>query len=193
MSAMNLPAIGPIDALGTLFVLLPGLVTFLVVRYLTTRERKIEATDAILQGLAYTLLANALWAAAKLFGSLIPTPDIVGLPLSGLLLGLMVAWLVNQDFIFSLLRKIGITNEASWSTIWESTLRDFKKLHGTYVVITLDDGRRVQGWLVGFSSEQKDGHVCLQNIQWIDVEHATELKGLHLFNAMNVQHVHLMF
>ena len=65
--------------LACYLVIFPGLVTYPIVRLLTSLDSKLDAAQAILHGLAYTLLAHFFWAIAKWPGSYLPTPDFVGL------------------------------------------------------------------------------------------------------------------
>jgi hypothetical protein len=173
-----MPNIADLETLEVLFALLPGLVTFLVHKALTRRERNIDATEAVLWGLAYTLLVHALWVLAKLPGSLIPTPDIVGLSLTAVALGVALSWLTNSGQGYAFLRQLGLTSGASWPTIWQSVFREFRRrvrprandpfpYRGQYIVVELRDGRRLLGGLVAQSDNQEDGHLVLDNYYWI--------------------------
>jgi hypothetical protein len=187
---VKLPNVGQIESLGILFTLLPGLITYLVVRALTERGRKIDAIDAVLYGLAYTLVVHAIWYALTHVGSWIPTPDIIGLCLTAVALGIVVAIIANTGVAYCVLRWLRITSEASWSTIWQTTFREFRRTEDEYAVLHLKDRRRVMGALRGYSSEQKEGHICLERVRWLDSDGArTEQPGMHLFNAEDVAFV----
>ncbi|MEL6898841.1 MAG: hypothetical protein AAFP90_22305, partial [Planctomycetota bacterium] len=108
---MTLNSIGKLSDLGIVFSLLPGLVTYLAVRLCTGRERKIEVTEAILHALAYTLLSHAVWALCCLPGSYIPTPDIVGLSLCAIAIGLALSVAINRHLAISTLRFLGLTRQ----------------------------------------------------------------------------------
>jgi len=175
---IDIPQLDDLRSLDLLFSLLPGLVTFLIHKALTRRERTIDPTEAVLWGLAYTLLVHALWVLAKLPGSLIPTPDIVGLSITSVFLGLVLSWLTNSGRGYALFRRMGLTSGASWPTIWQSVFREFRKrgrarqndpfpYRGQFVVVEMRDGRRLLGGLVAQSDAQDDGHVVLDNYYWI--------------------------
>jgi hypothetical protein len=193
MSPFELPEIPKIESLGILFTLLPGLVTDMVVRALTARGKKLEATEVILYGLAYTVVVNAIWVFLKRLGSWIPTPDLVGLSICAVVLGILVSVIVNRGLAYRILRGCGVTAEAPWRTTWETTLREFRNTRGEYVLLEFRDGRRVFGGLRGFSAQQKDGHFCLERVQWLsgDSVHA-EQPGLMLFSAEDVSSVQLL-
>lgn len=88
---MTLPSLRNLETIGLLFTLFPGLVTYLIVRLLTCRDSRLDAVQAILYGLAYTVLAHFFWAIAKWPGSYLPTPDIVGLGSTAIILGIGIS------------------------------------------------------------------------------------------------------
>lgn len=183
---MKLPDVGQVASLGILFTLLPGLITYLIVRAMTERGKKIDALEAVLNGLAYTLLVHAIWYFLTHIGSLIPTPDIVGLCLTAIGLGIAVAAIGNAGIHYKVFRWLGITSEPSWPGIWQSAFREFQH-QGEYTVLHLKDRRRVMGAVRGYSNEQKEGHICLERVQWLDSANpATEHPGMHLFSAEDV-------
>lgn len=187
---MQLPNLGRMQGLELLFTLLPGLLTYLLVRSLTARERRVDATEAVLQGLAYTLVVHAMWAVCTSVGSWIPTPDIVGLSLCAVVLAFIVSHLSNRGFVYGFLRQLGITEEPGWATIWDSAFREFRSLRGEYAVFHLGDGRRIMGAIRGHSSQQAGGHICLERAQWLEgLKALDELPGMVLMPADDVQFV----
>lgn len=183
----KLPDIGKIADVGILFVLLPGLLVFLIERMLTSRERKLETTEAILWGLAYTLLTHAVWTGFKWVGSIVPTPDLVGLTLSAIGLAFIITFLKNSAIVFRTLRKLGVTNESPWLTIWETAFRVSHAQKNEYVVLHLLDGNRLFGAVEGHSAEQKDGHICLTNAKWLVNGTETPINGMLLLRAEDVK------
>jgi hypothetical protein len=163
---LKFPNVGSVDSLGILFTLLPGLITFVIVRSLTARSRKMEPTDAILLGLAYTLLVHAIWTVLTL-ASWIPTPDIVGLSLSAVGLGLFVSWLTNAGSAYRVFQWLRLTQESTWPSIWETAFREFRSNQGEYAVFEFTDGRRLYGAIHGFSADQRDGHILIDRAKWI--------------------------
>ena len=189
MGDLKLPDVGKIETLGLLFTLLPGLLAFLVERTLTARERKVETVEAILFGLAYTLAVHAVWSVLKRAGSVIPTPDITGLALTAITIGLAIAFLKNSGALFHLLQKSGITREAAWWSIWETAFRFSYAQKNEFVVLHLADGRRLFGAVVGHSSEQKDGHICLMQAMWLVDPRPAPISGMILLRADDVKMV----
>jgi hypothetical protein len=185
---VKLPELGELESLGLLFTLLPGLLTYLTVRVLSAREEKIEAVETVLCGLAYTLVVHALWVGLKALGSWIPTPDLIGLSLTAVGLGLCLAAIHNSGIGYRVLRRLHLTSESSWLTVWQTAFREFRGVQGgEYAVLHLKDGRRVMGAIRGFSPRQENGHVCLERVHWFSgTEESEEHPGLHLFNASDI-------
>lgn len=187
--------IGKLTDLGIVSSLLPGLVAYLVVRQCTARERKIDVTEAILHALAYTLLSHAIWAICTSLGSLIPTPEIVGLTLCAVFVGLVVSVTTNHRISYSLLRKLRLTRQAEFPTIWETSFVHAERELSEYAVFELDDDRRIMGAIRGVSSDCADGHICLEKCQWLSSElhnPSVPIEGWFLVQAKRVKSVHFI-
>lgn len=85
---------------STLLSLLPGLLTFTIVRALTSKERKLDAVEAVIFGLTYTFIAWCIWGTLCL-RSWIPTPTYIGLPIVAISMGIVISLLINYDLVFS--------------------------------------------------------------------------------------------
>ena len=84
-----------------------------------------------------------------------------------LLFGLLLAWLVNTDRLYHSLRKLGVTNQTSRPSVWYSAFKDHQD---TYVVLELQDGRRIQGWPSEWPSLPGKGHIKLEDPIWLQIE-----------------------
>jgi len=146
---------------------MPGLVTFLVLRALTERSKKIEATEAVLYGLAYTLLVHAAWSLLSMTPAAV-VPAVAAEPLIALILGVLFAWASNNDWLYRALRRIGVTRESSSSSVWIAAFEEAKRERIEYAVLYLTDGRRLYGNVRGVSDEPSDGHVLLGDHRWLD-------------------------
>ncbi len=171
MPTLKLPNAGSADALDFLFTLLPGLITFIVIRQLTSREQKSETTDVVIYSLCYTLIVHGIWQFLNIWSS-IPTPDLVGLPLTAVFLGVLISVVTNNGHIYAYLRRLGITREASWSSTWETTFRMTfaDKQLSEFIVLHLIDGRRIMGYIRTVSSAQQGGHLAMDHLQWLKTD-----------------------
>lgn len=137
-------------------------------------------------GLAYTLLVHATWAVLVNLGTLIPTPELVGLALSAVVWGVIIAKLHTHGWVYRVLHWFGVTFEPAWPTIWQTTFRDFRQSKGQYVVLHLKDRRRVYGGLCAVSSTQAGGHIYLEPSRWLDDPDSDLQNGGLMFNADDV-------
>lgn len=193
MPRLNLPDIGKLDSLGILFSLLPGLLTLVVQRALSGREQKLEAVDAILHGLAYTVVVHAVWAVLTLW-SWFPTPDIFGLCACAIVLGVVLAKCKNSGWLYGVLRFCGLSRESSWPTIWETAFREAPRLGSEYAVLYLKDRRRLMGAVRFYSHDQELGHVILDRAQWLDSADATaSIDGMIIVSGSDIRFVQFLF
>jgi len=169
MPPIKLPSLAAADSVGILYALLPGLVTFLVSRALTERAKKIEATEAVLYGLAYTLLVHAAWSLLAMT-RVAAVPAAAAEPLIAVVLGVLIAWVSNAGWLYRLLRWIGVTRETSSSSVWITAFEEATREGIEYAVLYLNDGRRLYGNVRGVSDEPADGHVLLGAHRWLDGE-----------------------
>lgn len=162
--------ISSLNTLGTLFTLLPGLLTYLVVHFLTARERKLEATEAVLMGLGFTVIVNTLYAVAANFSKLPAEPNLPSLTIIALTIGLVVSISTNNGLGYAILRKSRLTKESSWRSTWVTALKTFDEEGGDWVFVYLSDGSRLLGAVAGYSSDITDGHLALQDCSWVKAD-----------------------
>ena len=178
--------------------LLPGLVTYVIVHLLSSRTKKMETVDAILIGLTYTLIIQGIWHLLKASGSLIPTPDVVGTTLIAMVLGLVLSVLINHGIIYNVLRSLKITTQPQWRSIWETSFRSSETELDSWVILELNNGRRIMGYVIGYSGEREDGHVCLKDPRWLNdsdensVDEQTPIDGWFLTDNSQIVSVHFL-
>lgn len=160
--------VGSLETLGTLFTLLPGLLTFLIVRFLTNREKKIEATEAILMGLGYTLIINVVVRAIG--GSDIGNVDtnLFSLTIVAITLALAVSLSINNGLIYSALRACKLTSESSWATTWATAFREYEQQKGEHILVYLKDNTKIMGAIKGWSASSERGDIALLESYWIN-------------------------
>ena len=161
------------DILKVLLVLLPGFVTTGVIRALTISPEAGEF-DKIVRALSYAFINYMILAvvrSASAIKYLDPTAtpllqplDIALLGLIALIVGCFVSAYKNNDghWVF---RRFRITRRSSRSDIWQDCLAvEGSKFH---VVVTLEDGRRVLGWMVRHSDEMEKPALFLKDATWL--------------------------
>ena len=154
------------DLITLLKFLLPGFVTAQILYRLTAFPKKSEF-EAIVVALIFTIIIQALvyviQALALFIGTFFsigpwtPEIELVWSIAIATALGLLFAFLMNNDFLHSLLRQRHITQLTSYPTEWYSTFTKNK----TYIVLHLKDQRRLYGWPYEWPSSPKEGHFVL--------------------------------
>lgn len=87
---------------------------------------------------------------------------------SAIVVGLFLAYSANNDLIHGLLRKINITRETSFPSEWYGSFADQK--NEAYVVLHLEDGRRLMGFPSEWPSTPMEGHFVLYEASWLQVD-----------------------
>jgi hypothetical protein len=193
---MDFPKIPDLDGgldNNIIFTLLPGLVSYKIVQVLTNPSHKVEATEAVVTGLAYTLISHLMWNILKWPGSLIPTPEPIGIMLCSITVGLAVSWGVSSDWVFKILRWTQITRRPSTDSIWQASIDYGHRKYGGFAIVTFDDGRRLYGRIRAVSSDQESGHIFLTSARWI--HHKTDdpiEPGAFLVSLNKVEYLHLI-
>lgn len=94
--------------------------------------------------------------------------------LNSVVLGLIFAFFANTDYFHFLIRKIGLSRETSFPSEWYGVFS--KKLN--YVVLHLQDGRRLYGWPREWPSDPQSGHFSLEDVSWLDDEKEIKLESV---------------
>ena len=146
---MDVPSQTIIDVLT---FLLPGFVTAALVYSLTPAPRPIPF-ERVVQALIFTVVIQAgasgvqtsLIGIGSRFGSIGVWSDQTRIAWSLVLAGLLaivLAWIDNTDRLHTLLRKLRITHQTSFSSEWYGALSQARG----YVVLHLTGERRLYGW-----------------------------------------------
>lgn len=187
------------DIISVLQYLLPGFVTAWIF-YAFTSYIKPSHFERVIQALIFTLIAQVItflikeilifigkyWFITEWgeFSTLICSVVIA------IILGFIISYYSNTDKFHKYLRGKGITRETSYASEWFGA---FLK-NVTYVVLHLDDGRRLYGWPIEWPSDPKNGHFVLEQASWLDEKNEIELESVNqiLVDAKQVQLVEFM-
>ncbi len=82
-------------------------------------------------------------------------------------IGLIAAWIANNDVVHQLFRWLHITRETSYPSEWFSS---FSRHDGCYVVLHLDGKRRLYGFPTEWPSNPDKGHFRITDGEWLDME-----------------------
>ena len=104
--------------------------------------------------------------------------------------GFIFAYFANNDRVHALARRLGITKETSFPSEWFGVFS--KKV--AFIVLQLNDDRRIYGWPIEWPSDPERGHFSLVQASWLDEEAETPLTGVDsvLVKATDVRWVEFM-
>jgi len=171
-----------IQALGVLLILLPGFTCAYIVQQLAVRPRQTEL-DKVVEALLFSLVLYVAvgplfhfalplgWHEAAVgnpssYSVVIEWKELASLAGAAVLLGIVFAANVNRDWSLALLRRIGVTERTSRTSIWSDSFQDI--VGGTTVQVVLSDDRTVSGWVHYYSDGPGDASLFLEKAEWID-------------------------
>ena len=182
------------DLISLFNFLLPGFITSFLFYSLTSFPKKSEF-EAVVIALIYTVIIKAIVEGLAVLGVIDERSElskIICAILSALFIGIVWAFLYNNDIIHKLLRKIKVTQKSSYPSEWYGAFVETK----TYIILHLKDQRRILGWPAQRPNHPDKGHFVLENAEWLSVDESggtksIPLKGVDkiLINANNVDMV----
>lgn len=162
------------EIVATISFLLPGFVAAWVFHGLTAHPRR-EPFERVIHALIFTAFIQAatylmrigLECAASCleydFGPWTPAAGVVWSFVIALMLGTGFSALANYDVVHSGLRRLGITKRTSFPSEWFSAFNRDKR----FVVLHLEDGRRLMGWPEEWPDSSEGGHFVICNGSWL--------------------------
>lgn len=179
--------------ISVIYELLPGFVSAWVF-YNLTSNIKPSKFERVIQALIFTTISKAILIIAKQllfwfgreyksFATWNNNIEFIVFLLIGFSLGVVFSWCVNNDFphwmfrresyknkglivkpFLFILSKINLTNKTLHPTEWYSF---FKESSDNYVVLHLENERRLQGYLIQYPDNPEAGHFIVANASWL--------------------------
>jgi hypothetical protein len=160
------------DFVALLQYLLPGFVAAWIF-YSFTSFPKPSQFERVIQALIFTIFVQVFVYMIKeilfLIGNFWPFASwtknvkLIWSITSAVILGLIFSYYANNDKFHKILRKCRITKESSYPSEWFGAF--LKNI--TFVVLHLEDERRIYGWPIEWPSEPDKGHFELVQASWI--------------------------
>lgn len=172
---------------------------------LTSHDRPSQF-ERIVEALIYSVAVSAIVGLEKKFllyagkwirlGVWDNDTELIFSVLSAIALGLAISCLINKDTLFKIFRKLNISQRSSHPSNWHYVL----STEPTYIILHLNDERRLYGWPLMWPSKSDKDHFHMTNCAWLgDVETANntenaqlELPQKILICAIDVRWVELM-
>jgi len=174
---------GTMQALAVLFFLLPGFLAAYILQTLVPRPKQTDL-DKIIEALIFSFVIYL--ASALIIGTKLPVSWHVETDPSGnstyaigaswwklltllalpIVLGFVVAFLMQRDYFLRAMRWAKLTNRTSRASTWNDVLQDVDGV----AQIELADGRSVMGWVLYYSDDADDPSIFLQRAAWVNAE-----------------------
>lgn len=187
------------NLIAVLQYLLPGFLAAWVF-YGFTSFPKPSQFERIVQALIFTLITQAFVfieksAALKLgeiyqIGVWTTRSELLCSIVTAVILGVTLSYFANNDKFHKIARDVGLTRETSYPSEWFGA---FLK-NVTYIVLHLEDERRLYGWPIEWPSEPDRGHFVLKQVSWLDNDNELPITGVDsiMINVKDVKWVEFM-
>lgn len=143
----------------------------------------------VIHGAVITIGALCVWVGSKGFviGRWDAKSEAMWSFAVSVALGLLSCWVSTHDKLHGWLRDKDFTVKTSYPNEWYSTFARYKR----FVVLHLDDERRLYGWPSEWPSEPTQGQFVIQNPEWLNDEGEAKPNGAEfvVIDASRVQWV----
>lgn len=179
--------------------LLPGFVTAWIFHAFTSYPKQAQF-ERIIQALIFTVFIQGGVAALKFtliylgkyysFGAWSNNVHLVWSYAVAVIFGFTFSTFANNDRLHSILRTLRITKETSYHCEWFGTFN----CNESFVIIHLNDERRIFGWPTEWPSDPTKGHLVLMNPSWVLPDGYQDMPTVKLmiFNVSDIKWVEFL-
>ena len=153
--------------------LLPGFIAAWIF-YSLTSYSKPSQFERVVQALIFTLFIQALVIFTKYLllkvgvywsvGNWSESSSLIVSINIAIMFGVVFSYFANNDKIHKYLREKGVTRETSYPSEWFGSFLN----NVTFVVIHLNDERRLYGWPIEWPSEPTNGYFVIADPSWLE-------------------------
>ncbi|MCE5226499.1 MAG: DUF6338 family protein [Porphyromonadaceae bacterium] len=175
------------DVILLLQYLLPGFISAWVF-YAFTSYPKPSQFERVVEALIFTIIIQAVLFSLKAlllyighfytFGIWNEASQIIWSVCFATIFGFVLAYFANNDKLHRIFRYLKITRQTSYASEWFHAFKD----NVTYVVLHLEDERRLFGWPLEWPSDPTSGHFLIANASWLK----SEKEEIFLNNVENI-------
>ena len=183
------------ETAALLMYLMPGLLTAWIFYGLTSHEKPSQF-ERIIQALIFVFLIQVLLPLVRWLYAFVrtwlPTPtwdgtfETIASAFIAMVLGLSLAYITNKDWFHKWIRASGFTTRSSHPSEWCNVLSEKRR----YIVLHLQDERRLFGYPLIWPSNPEIGHFFIVEPSWLSEtgEHIVQsgIDGL-LINTKDVK------
>ena len=187
------------NVVAVLQYLTPGFLSAWIFYSLTSQQPS-HQFERIIQALIFTFFITGFlslmgYVSRELSGSFyleeILERNSVGFSfITSILFGLLAAYVTNTDQPYIFLRRMGFTRQSAYVSTWSRVF----SINVVYVVLHLQDGKRIFGWPHQWPSDWNNGHFALKQASWLSGEKSRELADVEilLIDVKDVRWVEFM-
>ena len=185
------------EAIAILWFLLPGFVAAGLFRSLVSSSKP-GGLDSIAQVFVFTVIVQVVagliaWISEteNISAGASSTGEVLKLVATAVAVGLISAWVWNQDALHGPLRRLKITRQSSYPSAQYSA---FAFYCDCYVVLHLKDQRRLFGWPKEWPSRPDDQHFLIEECEWLDDDKPKGVTGVShiLISAAQVEMIEFL-
>ena len=163
------------DLFPILLFLLPGFVSVGVLQILCVRKSK-DVFERIVEALIFTMLNLASFLVIRALLELVPNTkfdheefltagNVSLMAVCALGIGVAFAAEINHEWLLGILNnRFHLTRKTAKPSTWNETWTHAQK----FVVVHLDDGRRIYGWPTFYSDSPEERALFLEDASWLD-------------------------
>jgi hypothetical protein len=189
------------DLIPLIMFLVPGFLAAWIF-YSLTSYLKPSVFERIIQALIFTLFTQAISEIVKVtsltigklysFGPWTNSSSTFTSTLSACFIGVLFSYFANNDKFHAFLRWLNITKETSFPSEWHGTFSVDDGI--SYIVLHLEDERRLMGWPTEWPADPHDGYFKIDEPEWVHTVPPANLEHLQciLIHVKDVKWVEFM-
>lgn len=163
------------DLFPILLFLLPGFVSVGILEILCVRQSK-DIFGRIVEALIFTMLNLACFLVIRSLLEIIPrvqfdhaqfvtAGNVALMAMCAFAIGIVFAAEINHEWLLGFLNnRLHLTRKTAKPSTWNETWTHARK----YVVVHLDDGRRIYGWPTFYSDSPEERALFLEDASWLN-------------------------
>ena len=170
------------QALQILIFLIPGFISAVILDTLAVRMEKKEL-GKIIEALIFSMIIYTIYSSisgkspislSKIEESttlVYDSKSFLWLALISLFIPLVLSFLITNDLHMKLARKLRITKKTARESVWFDVFSDLDKP----IIINFENGRRIYGWPMYYSTKPENPYIFLFRPAWIQEDKFVEL------------------
>lgn len=170
------------QALQILIFLIPGFISAAILDALAVRTEKKEL-GKIIEALIFSMIIYTVYSSVsgrspislsqieKSITLVYDSKSFLWLALLSISIPVILSYFITNDLHMKLARKLRISRKTARSSVWFDVFSDLDK----YIIINFENGRRIYGWPMYYSSKPENPYIFLFKPAWIQEDEFVDL------------------